>query len=1337
MANNPIIYDTLNLPVSSLNISLSGEVLGSVSGLVCSPSGGLLNFIEASGITFWSYDFVLLSDYTEFSIYAIDIFGNESEKAYLDITYQIPEPIIYNDFITTDTLDVKISGEAFGDIDGFAYFPEGGIFTSGSVSGNIFWDYSFTILSPNTQFSIQSFDINNTTSNLVYADITYQLPPPVILSPGIPKILSDSISTSSSTSDTFVTLNGNFKKDGVLVGDQVLSLNGKNISLIQEIVEVQDTSIKFNSFLYPFEENDEIKIYKKEDRPDFNSNKLNLNFSGKVSKNAKKIVYSSGSYTKPRFYSSINSIISITSGFNTLNFVIDGEDELIQFPINTQISVDDIVNIINSYYSKEVAFIEASTFYIEGFFLEIKDSSGNNTFGFSKGSWTLAHIIYIENNIRLDAFDSNILNIVLDSLNISLQIPQQAIITPTDLSSLINSSANSTVSFTGPSKVIILGNDLININSTLSKLGIIPFVVGSAIYTNDEFNFNFKFNQPNTQVTLYVIDYFYRLSIESSSLFLNYKINAPTLLTDNLKVTQDSVRLSGEYDKEGVGVLINSDVVGLNGIWNYDFLNLFEGLNDISISTQDIFGSFSDELNFTITFTDPNNLPLDITPGSGSELEWSSSFFTILDPKELEGIIQSITDFFDYIIPPLENARSILKLVRAFIVDFVDNPIALFKRAVQTLIDNILDLIDSIFNGAGLYFLNTIPTDPRDTLDFLNRVRGGFDGMIDTIIRSLEDPLDPNRPRLGDSASVGGYVIAISDTGGVNNFFNALSGIVKIFRNEIFDRGIGYPLNLKASGENGRVTLTWQSPGGLAPMNWLVYRSKFPNGEQQFDEREVKNEKGEISKVKIPKLDANGEPIYKWGTPIGYVRDWQVWDEFKFIDGKISSREAKEKEKWYETIDRYLNNTSDFINGLSDTILVSSESSKGDFPVNGTTYYYKVVGTYDSEVNFMNPNKTITTGQSYIVSATPSNPDLVFVEEFFNITNSLGYPKNKTTYQLSGAIYNRDNGEFSENFSDINVTIDNKSKSEISSWIPNKGIITIKTEPTGIVQVQYWTIKLPNLTRAKLTSSVREPSFVIKNDSSNILKIQVGRVSGILNNLGDTARGRSLTATSNALKNIQTVKFKDFSKGENSFTLTIDQIMETIRSQVSGVKVFKNKSNQVVIVDNQNPDIYQGSYLKIHQTNSVLGFTEGQDSSAGPTSGISPDWERLALSDLFPLLKDTFNYIENVLQQISRGLESASNALIDFIDLLIQKVESLLSVISRLEQLLIELVQSLNLGLGVYILEIPNNLGGNNYLKNCLLNSKQRPLGDYAAGIMFLYTDGGTKRAIDLLFSVD
>jgi hypothetical protein len=78
MVNNPIIYDNLTFPVSSLNITLSGEVLGSVSNLVCSPSGGTLNFFESSGVTYWSYNFNILSDYTEFKIYAVDDLGNET-----------------------------------------------------------------------------------------------------------------------------------------------------------------------------------------------------------------------------------------------------------------------------------------------------------------------------------------------------------------------------------------------------------------------------------------------------------------------------------------------------------------------------------------------------------------------------------------------------------------------------------------------------------------------------------------------------------------------------------------------------------------------------------------------------------------------------------------------------------------------------------------------------------------------------------------------------------------------------------------------------------------------------------------------------------------------------------------------------------------------------------------------------------------------------------------------------------------------------------------------------------------------------------------------------------
>jgi hypothetical protein len=215
---------------------------------------------------------------------------------------------------------------------------------------------------------------------------------------------------------------------------------------------------------------------------------------------------------------------------------------------------------------------------------------------------------------------------------------------------------------------------------------------------------------------------------------------------------------------------------------------------------------------------------------------------------------------------------------------------------------------------------------------------------------------------------------------------------------------------------------------------------------------------------------------------------------------------------------------------------------------------------------------------------------------------------------------------------------------------------------------------------------------------------------------------------------VQSVKLvRDFGGFEEK-ELTTDEVISILRAQTASLRVTRDRQGKIVLIDDENPNPNIGSYLKIVKGNKVLGFETGQTSEAGPNSGVAPDWFRVSAADLFPVVNDLLRYVENVMNQIFSSLESATNALTDFIDLLIQKVETLQDIIERIRDLIKRAAEVLTINAGIYYLKIPAKVGGNNYIKTSLQNATGKPAGDFAAGILLVYGDGATQKALDFLF---
>lgn len=242
---SPSITHYPTMPVSSLNISLSGYASSGSVGFIFSPTGGFSSTGYAPGASsaFWNYDFTILDNVETFSVQAYDAINSFSQPATLNIYYEVPTPVIFPIHDPVSSLAVSISGAGSSGATGFAYSPTGGVFASGSSSSGSFWSYDFTLLAEKETFRIQEIDVLGNLSSEATQEIRYAISPPTIITPGSVKSLTDKIASTGSTASQFVSLAGNFFEDGVVPGDTVLAISGKNKNESQNVTQVTNKNI--------------------------------------------------------------------------------------------------------------------------------------------------------------------------------------------------------------------------------------------------------------------------------------------------------------------------------------------------------------------------------------------------------------------------------------------------------------------------------------------------------------------------------------------------------------------------------------------------------------------------------------------------------------------------------------------------------------------------------------------------------------------------------------------------------------------------------------------------------------------------------------------------------------------------------------------------------------------------------------------------------------------------------------------------------------------------------------------------------------------------------------
>ena len=1376
--NSPIIINSLP-SYNLVNPSLEGHTSSITLRLEASSDG--INY-SPSGFVYDSFtnDFIFNNfrfDSPAQSYYFVgrDIGGGTSNHELITLNYLMHDPLIYTEITDPhDSRTVSLAGSADHDVTGFVYSPVGGQFTSGRVDnasgGFTDWSYKFVMMEQSEEFNIKTIDVFGGESSEQTLTINYGVEKPIILLPGTIKVLTDDTSILGSHQSLFLTTSGDFKNDGVIIGDIVLACDGSNISEYRAVTEVHDTYLITEPFPFIWGFGSKIKIYPKEDRPTMSTDLDKIDISGKCNNNIAKVRYTTEELIPFKVSAKNLEGYLIDTSNNNLVININGKLELIVLPSGL-LTAQDIADQINLSFSTtfnyDVAFSDGERLYLQALHIHIFPGTANTIIGFVEGEvnftleFKVPDTVTMQNSVvgGADCSEEVVLTGILFCMNIDgvyvrFTLNTNTEYTKTQIIDKINNLAGKEVATSIDGNIVIHAATNIWVGDPLPALNIKEQLNGDANFNNGinlstninrdpdsietghggavgtgggDWNININIVQPSNNFRVYGLSEFYELS-PSVSLNIEYVIPPPTINTTPSTVYVNFVDLSGTYNSSALGVTVNGVKADLdsNGQWVYQATNLVYGDNTLEVVATDRFSRLSASNSVIVNFKDPSDVPYPNQPGG---LNWKSVSNPSLAPDDVQNIADIIAAIFNPTINRLNYVSGLLDNAKAYIMVKVLGPKKLYitalRAAIQALIDHTSELLSILVNGAGLYTLSTLPSveDMKAGLNLgmFEHIKGSFPDFFRKIENSFYDSLDSHRPQVSTEATVGGMILAIGDGAGIADLIKSYKSLSELYNKQKFDYGLDPVNNLKVEGQNQRNVLTWTAPDGgsnVFPYDYVVLRSKVSGGKiktQKVKTQLSSEDKGNqhYEEDYYDPDTGKSESVYE---EIGRITNYHVMKEYKFIDGSPTSQENKNA----QGADKYVNGTLDFFTAAREFVLVRTGSTNKPI-VNGDTYYYKVVPEVKG---------TDVRGNSPEVVSAASLPLLEEKTEY--LFDQIGETK-AGYFQLTGSIYNRDTALFAESVTDIQVKIDGATTA--ASFIyAEKGIVILPSVPKVNLEIKYWTKKLQKTTRASLVGLMQGP-FTFKEET-NTLGIQVGRGATITETYG----GTPITRT-------QWVTFTRFKSGESQVVLSAEDVASVIRSQTSGLKVFVDKLNRIVIEEDQNPNIYVGSYLKITGSNKILGFATEADkanygissednthteSSAGPLGGVPPDWKSIRISDLFPAVNDLIRYINNTFDQLSKGLASATESLIDFIDLLQKKIDALSDMLKEAKALLKRMENALTIQGGFYCLIIPPNSGGITYFNNAIKTSTGFPSdAEYAGGIVFMYTDGGTGVALD------
>jgi hypothetical protein len=179
----------------------------------------------------------------------------------------------------------------------------------------------------------------------------------------------------------------------------------------------------------------------------------------------------------------------------------------------------------------------------------------------------------------------------------------------------------------------------------------------------------------------------------------------------------------------------------------------------------------------------------------------------IKDPSPVEAA-QSV---FGTVKDLIQVVMDFLDLIKSLIVGF-DNP---FQAILQLILEEIRKLIQDL-RATGIYELAVLPDMQKDP--DLSMISKGYSGFVGTVVSSMGDYQDPNRPQFSEHAYMGGVVVLFA----ISNLAELIKSInnLYVFMKRSFGILPAAPVNLTASlaADGGNPFLKFANELNVVPL---------------------------------------------------------------------------------------------------------------------------------------------------------------------------------------------------------------------------------------------------------------------------------------------------------------------------------------------------------------------------------------------------------------------------------------------------------------------------------------------------------------------------------------
>jgi len=219
------------------------------------------------------------------------------------------------------------------------------------------------------------------------------------------------------------------------------------------------------------------------------------------------------------------------------------------------------------------------------------------------------------------------------------------------------------------------------------------------------------------------------------------------------------------------------------------------------------------------------------TPPSGDE--WHR---LVIKPPDVAKILDKVSKAVEKLNSVMGIVNAVLKVVELFI-----NATGSWSKLISALIDQAQNQLNRLANSKAGFYMNLIvpPSFLKESqvkFPIADMASGGFQGFMERLRNSVDDPTDPHRPTYYNKGdTVGGFVILI-DSETLDNVYTALTQLAKLFEfSNLFGitlspppprnvRGYsGYFPNPKTGEYDFGISLDWDAPTTPAA-SFKVYR---------------------------------------------------------------------------------------------------------------------------------------------------------------------------------------------------------------------------------------------------------------------------------------------------------------------------------------------------------------------------------------------------------------------------------------------------------------------------------------------------------------------------------